>query len=76
MNSVLKVMKSEPVGREQGKRGIQHAVSTSGFLRLREALQHRTLSFSVIGRSAEPYGWKSGLGFVSFSIPFVFLTVL
>lgn len=42
VNSVLKVMKSEPVGREQGKRGIQHGVSTSGFLRLREALQHRT----------------------------------
>lgn len=76
VNSVLKVMKSEPVGREQGKVGIQYDVSTSGFLCLREALQHRTLSFSVTGRSAELNRWKRGLGFVSFCIPFVFLTVL
>lgn len=31
MNLVLKVMKSEPVGGEQGKMGIQHGMSTSVF---------------------------------------------
>lgn len=56
VNSVFKVVKSEPVRREQGKMGSQHGMSTSVFLRSREALQHRILCFLATVLSAEPYG--------------------
>lgn len=53
VNSVLKVLKSKPVGKEQGKMGIHHDMSASVLLCSREALQRRILCFLCSGHSVE-----------------------